>query len=655
MNLTGTNKTLRRQLVSLIASGKPSPPGSPEGDLTENNPPRLELAVTDVIVSHDEVNSQHGTGVLIQKLFRGCPSLSTIRSVDTYGGEQAFGQAAFRLPYSGMSRTAIFEAVIDWLGSATIRRVVCVPYAEDDLLAAIAVKEISDAPLCIYIMDDQNITEGLIPDGLMREAMSKARLRLAISPEMQYAYQNKYRQKIWLLPPLVTHDLVRTDPLPVAHDGPGKAPRGAIVGNIWSQKWLTLLCETLRPLGVQVDWYCNSSSSWLQVDCNALRRSGINLLPGLPEEQLAQLLPRYAFALVPSGTLDGNDHKHHVARLSLPSRIPFVMATSHTPIIVTGNPITAAARFVKRFRIGACSKYDSTDFQRVLAEVTSPDAQKTLRENARRVAAAFSDSGAPGWLWDALDRGEPADSKFEDLMPVQPGDFLYHVDPPIPHGLCQDFHAVYQALRRLKDGGYSPDFVVDVGASDGIWSESVNSLFPAARFILAEALASQYERAGKRNAANRFANFELAEIAISNKPGKASLHVSSDLYNSSLLHVGEAGKLAKTISIDVTTLDELAISRKIAGRGILKVNVQFAEHLVIEGGRNLIANQIDAIVLELTLQRAIPEAKTFDEMIVLMSHLGFRYFDDAGEWRDPRTGLLEQKDVLFVRCGLLEL
>ena len=654
MNLTGTNKTLRRQLASLIASGKPSPPGSPEGDLAENYPPRLELAVTDVIVSHAEVNSRHGTGVLIQKIFRGCSSLATIRSVDTYGGGQVFGEAALRLPYPGMSRAAIFEAVIEWLGSTAVRRVVCVPYAADNLLAAIAVKEVSGAPLCIYIMDDQNITEGLIPDDLMREAMSKARLRLAISPEMQYAYQNKYRQKIWLLPPLVTHDLIRTDPLPVSDAGPGPA-RGAIVGNIWSQKWLALLCKTLKPVGVQVDWYCNSRPPWLELARGALGPCGVNLLPSLPEEQLASLLPGYAFALVPSGTLDENDDNPWVAKLSLPSRIPFVLATAHTPIIVTGSPMTAAARFVERFQVGACSKYDSKEFQRVLAEVTSPDAQKTLRENARRLAGTFSDRGAAAWLWDAMDRGEPADRRFEDLMPVQAGDFVYHVAPPAPNGLHQDFHLVYQALRRLKERGYSPDFVIDVGASTGIWSETVRRIFPAVRFVLAEALASLYDKAGQRISAHRLPNFEFADVAISNKPGKASFLVSSDLYNSSLLHVSQAGALAETITVDVTTLDTLAVARKIAGRGILKVDVQYAEHLVVEGGRNLIANHIDVIVLELTLQRAHPEARTFDEMMVLMSQLGFRYFDDVGEWRAPGTGLLEQKDVVFVRHGLLTL
>jgi hypothetical protein len=61
---------------------------------------------------------------------------------------------------------------------------------------------------------------------------------------------------------------------------------------------------------------------------------------------------------------------------------------------------------------------------------------------------------------------------------------------------------------------------------------------------------------------------------------------------------------------------------------------------------------VDAVALELTLKRVHPEMKTFLEIVNLMAELGFRYFDDVGEWRTPATGLLEQKDVLFVREGL---
>ncbi len=246
-----TNRKLRHELAFAIEASK-----------TVSTPGSSNISPYDAIVWYNEINSHHGTGVLIQRVFRGCSSLLTIRCVDTYGGLQNFGEINFRLPAVGMSRAQIFETVLRWVRATPIRRVVCVPWGADDVLTAIAIKEITNAQLCMYIMDDQNITKGQIPDDMMREALVKSKLRLVISSEMQYAYQNKYRLKFWLLPPLVDHRLIRLDPAPSARN----PDRGVLVGNIWSQRWLDLLRETIRSSGIQIDWYCNSGApglSWI--------------------------------------------------------------------------------------------------------------------------------------------------------------------------------------------------------------------------------------------------------------------------------------------------------------------------------------------------------------------------------------------------------
>ena len=46
--------------------------------------------------------------------------------------------------------------------------------------------------------------------------------------------------------------------------------------------------------------------------------------------------------VVPSGTFEGEDSHRFVARLSLPSRLPYLAATAGTPVIIVGHPDTAA-------------------------------------------------------------------------------------------------------------------------------------------------------------------------------------------------------------------------------------------------------------------------------------------------------------------------
>jgi hypothetical protein len=36
-------------------------------------------------------------------------------------------------------------------------------------------------------------------------------------------------------------------------------------------------------------------------------------------------------------------------------------------------------------------------------------------------------------------------------------------------------------------------------------------------------------------------------------------------------------------------------------------------------------------------------------MLNVMHDLGFRYYDDAGHWRAPEDGALQEKDAVFVR------
>ena len=139
--------------------------------------------------------------------------------------------------------------------------------------------------------------------------------------------------------------------------------------------------------------------------------------------------------------------------------------------------------------------------------------------------------------------------------------------------------------------------------------------------------------------------------AVSDRPGEAEFKVSDDLYGSSLLDPGE-NRAYELLKVPVLTLDQIAAEKKLTGRGLLKIDVQFAEHLVLAGAQQLI-KQVDALVLELSLFRYAPEAMLFPEMFELVRSLGFNYCEDIGGWRSPVDGTTLQKDVLFVRDSLL--
>src|SRR5262249_5141089 len=132
---------------------------------------------------------------------------------------------------------------------------------------------------------------------------------------------------------------------------------------------------------------------------------------------LIEVLRQTPFAVVPSGTLDDTDDRRFIAQLSLPSRIPYIFATSHTPILVLGSGETAAARFVTDAGIGMVAAYERSAFQEAVRKITDPATNTKMRHAAFRIGTRYADRGAAGWIWNSLARGEPVDDRYEELKP----------------------------------------------------------------------------------------------------------------------------------------------------------------------------------------------------------------------------------------------
>jgi FkbM family methyltransferase len=599
------------------------------------------------IVTPNEVNDRHGTGVIISRAFAGISKILSIRSSDLHGDHQ-FGDVAIRITQRGRSRYESYSTLVKILHGNSFRYIICVPYHPDDLVTAIVLKELYGARLCIYVMDDNHLGTGGIPEALMREALEKADLRLAISPEMRDAYEYRFRLRFWLRPPVVTPETVSTTALIPATQVLANR-RGVVVGSVWSNEALESLAEAVSRAQVQVDWYGNSDASWLNYDKNRLAAKGIRVCGFIPEAELTKKLAEYAYALVPSGTLDGKDPRPEIAQFSLPTRMPFLLAVGNMPTIVLGNPRTAAARFVERFEIGRTVSYHGDELRRSIDEICTLEAQTAIRGRAASFAQYFSAEGVGDWILRSMDLGQPASDEIERIMSPKCSDSGHYLAPQVPEEVYLDFRPTFIALKRLNDTGFEPEFIIDVGASTGIWSKSISVLFPKSRFLLVEPLLQIYQKK-QTGPKKESANFEIVPVAISNQKGIARFQVSADLYGSSLLNPSDSREY-ESIEVPVTTLDDLAIERSIKGRGILKLDIQFAEHLALEGGRKFL-DQVDVVIVELTLMRLAKEAKTFLEMVEMFRDLGFRYYDDVGEWRSPQDGTLIQKDVVFVRNDL---
>ncbi len=404
---------LASRLKAMTAGLVGLPPEPIPFDAVQANAPALKNA--DVVITHVEVNDKHGVGALVRKLFLGEPNILSIRSADLYEGDHQFADLSLIIKHPGSSRDMVFDRVSEALGETTVRRILCIPYFPDDAWTAIALKELFGVPLCTYLMDDQNIYHEGIPDGIMRELLTKSDLRLAISPELRVAYESKYGLGFNYMPPVVPAGLV---PSKLIVPPPDSARReGVMIGNIWGKQWVDLLRKTVRGSGVELHWYSNGEFRWLECGKEELRRDSI--VPHAPpsDEDLVQILRKARFAVLPSGALDDSDDRSFLAQLSLPSRLVYMMATAQLPVIVLGSPRTAAANFVRQFGIGSVCEYSRTAFAAAVDHITEPEANLQMRRNALLAAGSFTGIGASEWIWQSLARKAPADARFELMMP----------------------------------------------------------------------------------------------------------------------------------------------------------------------------------------------------------------------------------------------
>jgi FkbM family methyltransferase len=616
--------------------------------------------VTDyVIVSCVEINSRHGTGILIQHLFDDFNQLTTICSKQVYNGERVQSGLHHDLPNAKLDRHEIYANVLKWFRKSPPKRAYVVPFFDSDLIIAMAMKDLFGTKISLHFMDDQNIYGEEISDSVMREALSKADVNFAISPEMRTAYQQKYGQKIYVFPPIVPDESIQKSVDTASPAATRSKQRGILIGNIWDPQWLSRLRKTVRDSGCQIDWLCNNPNALmddqqLSTLKDELEADGIFLQDALWGDDLIDELRSRPYALMPSGTLDKGETTESIARLSLPSRIPFMVATAQLPVIVLGSEKTAAAQFVDRFQLGRIAAYEGGQLKEAVDVIVDPQTQDSIRKNAASLGPKFSTVDMETWLWNSVEQGEPADERFESMFSIRSDEFAYYLDGQAPEDIPWALQSVWHCLKRLKSMKIHPKTIIDVGASNGVWSWTAAKVFPNAHYVMVDPLMSHYPDSVKTFYQSGINQFQLVEAALSDKPGETEFLVSDDLYGSSLLSVDENIRAVNKATVKVLTLDDLAAQNTWSGPIVLKIDVQYAEHLVLSGGANFIRDHVDALILELTVEREHPEAKTYLEMLQMMEQLGYRLVDENEGWRTPGSGVLEQKDSVFVRRNLLE-
>lgn len=200
-----------------------------------------------------------------------------------------------------------------------------------------------------------------------------------------------------------------------------------------------------------------------------------------------------------------------------------------------------------------------------------------------------------------------------------------------------------RALARIIARGITVSTVVDIGASTGIWSESVMPFFPGAQYLLIEA-QKLHENALKRFVSEH-PNAQYVLKAAGEKAGTIFFDEAEAFGGQAMNERTQEG----LVEVPVCKIDDEVASRKLPGPYLLKFDVHGFEQPILRGAEHTLKNA-SLLIMECYNFEIAPESLLFHDMCRRLHDLGFRVADISEPLWRPGDRMLWQMDIFFVRA-----
>jgi FkbM family methyltransferase len=185
--------------------------------------------------------------------------------------------------------------------------------------------------------------------------------------------------------------------------------------------------------------------------------------------------------------------------------------------------------------------------------------------------------------------------------------------------------------------------VIDVGASDGRWTELVMRHFPRAEYLLIEAQGGPHE-ARLRDLKRRNKNVDYLIAAAGDRNGLLHFDASDPFGGVASDKPFDSGD----IEVPAVTVDRVVEQRGLPGPYLLKLDTHGFEAPIFEGARRTL-EQTNLIIVEVYNFTLFDGALRFPQMCEFLGERGFRPLDLFDVMHRPKDGALWQFDLLLGR------
>lgn len=203
-------------------------------------------------------------------------------------------------------------------------------------------------------------------------------------------------------------------------------------------------------------------------------------------------------------------------------------------------------------------------------------------------------------------------------------------------------------LFILRNRGFNPKVILDIGAYHAEWASMVQNLFPVAKIHLFEA-NKKHEEVLKNSGFDYHIGLlgdedhkEVDFYTIKNSP-----HATGDsMFRENTRHYRPPG--CDVNKLKMITLDTILKEKNIKNVDFMKLDVQGAELLILDGAKETLKN-VEAVIMETQIIAYNEGAPDFAEVIDYMNKNGFKVSDIVDAQYLKNGELLNHLDVLFLK------
>jgi FkbM family methyltransferase len=236
----------------------------------------------------------------------------------------------------------------------------------------------------------------------------------------------------------------------------------------------------------------------------------------------------------------------------------------------------------------------------------------------------------------------------EAVLPRRAREALFHVAFNVSRDEFHKFAFLYafapdmaMELTRLKQRGWSPGSVVDVGTFHGDWSRMARELWPSARLAMVEPNTQLTDQL-RGVAAKLNAEFHC-ELLGASEGTEVGFHVmesgSSILEERSSHPRHHEVRRLRTLDSTLSGWDSI---------DLLKIDAQGYELEILKGAARLLP-KTKSVLLEISVIQTNQDAPVMHDVIAFMKSQGFVSCEILEIHRRPLDMALNQIDILFVR------